>query len=154
MSKWTLGDKILCSFMQKVFVEHLPRHVTRLDSGNTWREETSLVPPPGSLSCGDAAPFTGKRTGMSHCFAATQRAEEVSASAQILTAFGKRRLKTAVCQPRAKPERPPARLAAGPSGALPLQRLQRGQAENWCPPGWGTPLSSLLSQIVPFRGHT
>lgn len=62
---------------------------------------------------------------MSHCFAATQRAEEVSASAQILTAFGKRRLKTAVCQPRAKPERPPARLAAGPSGALPLQTPER-----------------------------
>lgn len=57
MSKWTLGDKILCSFMQKVFMEHLPRHVTRLDSGNTWREETSRGATTGELILRGRRPF-------------------------------------------------------------------------------------------------
>lgn len=57
MSKWTLGDKILCSFMQKVFMEHLPCHVTRLDSGNTWREETSRGATAGELILRGRRPF-------------------------------------------------------------------------------------------------
>lgn len=102
--------------MQKIFMEHLPCHVTQLDSGNTWRERSQMW----SLSCGDVtlALGGGQECPLLHHHAATaspnsdtwetmQRAEEISVSAESLTAFGKRPLKTAVRQPRATLERPP-----------------------------------------------